>query len=94
MTALQREFPDFLKTELGDRFLWLVARVVRYSSLGVWKYTEKPASKVIKSKSRFTLFGGKKAICRGSGPDWRARAGARVWSPLPPGLSKESGEKR
>ena len=44
-------------------------------------------------KSRFTLLGGKKAICRGSGPDWRAGAGARVWSPLPPGLSKESGER-
>ena len=46
-----------------------------------------------KVKSRFTLLGGKKAICRGSGPDWRAGAGARVWSPLPPGLSKESGER-
>ena len=44
-------------------------------------------------KSRFTLLGGKKAICRGSGPDSRAGAGARVWSPLPPGLSKESGER-
>ena len=44
-------------------------------------------------KSRFTLLGGKKAICRGSGPDWRAGAGARVWSPLPPGRSKESGER-
>ena len=44
-------------------------------------------------KSRFTLLGGKKATCRGSGPDWRAGAGARVWSPLPPGLSKESGER-
>ena len=47
----------------------------------------------VKVKSRFTLLGGKKAICRGSGPDWRAGAGARVWSPLPPGLSKESGER-
>ena len=26
-------------------------------------------------------------MCRGSGPDWRAEAGARVWSPLPPGPS-------
>ena len=34
-------------------------------------------------KSRFALLGGKIAVCRGSGPDWRAGAGARVWSPLP-----------
>ena len=44
-------------------------------------------------KSRFTLLGGKKAICRGSGPVWRAGAGARVWSSLPHGLLKESGER-
>ena len=41
-------------------------------------------------KSRLGLFGGKRAICRGSGPDWRAGAGARVWSPLPPGQVKSS----
>ena len=41
-------------------------------------------------KSRFTLLRGKKATCRGSGPDWRTGAGARVWSPLPPGQVKSS----
>ena len=44
-------------------------------------------------KSRFTLLGGKKAICRGSGPDWRAGAGARVWSPLPLVPSKGPSER-
>ena len=29
-------------------------------------------------KSRLGLFGGKRAICRGSGPDWRAGAGAQL----------------
>ena len=52
-----------------------------------------PGVCAIQVKSRFTLLGGKIAICRGSGPDWRAGAGARVWSSLPPGLSKESGER-
>ena len=56
------------------------------------KHPKAPSPKPI-VKSRFTLLGGKIAICRGSGPDWRAEAGARVWSPLPPGLSKESGER-
>ena len=60
-------------------------------SLGIqWPFSSSPSQ----VKSRFTLLGGKKkATCRGSGPDWRAGAGARVWSPLPPGLSKESGER-
>ena len=33
------------------------------------------------------------AMCRGSRPDWRAGAGARAWSPLPPGPSKGLGER-
>ena len=45
----------------------------------------------IKSSQGLLNSEAKKAICRGSGPDWRAGAGARVRSPLLPGLSKDSG---
>ena len=51
------------------------------------------AQEVLKSSQGLLFSEAKKAICRGSGLDWRAGAGARVWSPLPPGLSKESGER-
>ena len=33
----------------------------------------------------------KKPYAEAVGPDWRAGAGARVWSPLPPGPSKRPG---
>ena len=36
-----------------------------------------------RSKVKVHYSGRQKAICRGSGPDWRAAAGARVWSSLP-----------
>ena len=44
-------------------------------------------------KSRFTLLGGKKAMCRGGGSRAQGLWCARVWSPPPPGLSKEPGER-
>ena len=56
--------------------------------------TEKPPAVAQVKSSQGLLFAeAKKAICRGSGPDWRAGADARVWSPLPPGASKGSGER-
>ena len=49
--------------------------------------------RAFKSSQGLLFSEAKKAICRGSGPGWRAGAGAWVWSPLPPSLSKEFGER-
>ena len=54
---------------------------------------QRPKPRLIKSSQGLLFSEAKKAIRRGSGPDWRAGAGAWVWSSLPPGLSKESGER-
>ena len=39
--------------------------------------------------SRFILLGGKKAICRGSGPDWRAGAVVRGCGPHCPPVPRK-----